>query len=130
MNINECFCILSIIWIYLSLSEHRLTVPQLLAERERKRDGGKERDRDREKEGESSKERKRRREVPIKEFTEVKTRKKLRNNFHQRIKALISAETSEEKTTSQHTPTYSLQVFSTQTHLTYILVSIIHLNIS
>ena len=128
MNINERFCILSIVWIYLSLSEHRLTVPQLLAERERKRDGGKERGRERERE--SSKERKRRREVPIKEFTEVKTRKKLRNNFHQRIKALISAETSEEKTTSQHTPTYSLQVFSTQTHLTYILVSIIHLNIS
>ena len=48
MNINERFCILLIIWIYLSLSEHRLTVPQLLAERERKRDGGKERDRERE----------------------------------------------------------------------------------
>ena len=50
MTINERFCILSIIWIYLSLSEHRLTVPQLLAERERKRDGGKERETEIEKE--------------------------------------------------------------------------------
>ena len=46
---------------------------------------------ERERERERSRERKRRIEVPIKEFTEVKTRKKLRNNFHQRIKALISA---------------------------------------
>ena len=59
MNINERFCILSIIWIYLSLSEHRLTVPQLLAERERKRDGGKERKRERERELEREKEAKR-----------------------------------------------------------------------